>query len=126
MVTNKNKIFYFYLGCWEVKKSHSENCLPKLEIQDGFSNFSGFYKIVGSISRDYKFNFDFASICTREEPRTEKPIYFTPEAEYGVIREAVSQKLDRSLVNTSNKFWRDSTQTKYPTSTFHIGDSIRY
>ena len=43
---------------------------------------------------------------------------FNPEAEDEVIREAVSHKLDRSLVKTSNKVWIDSTQNKAPTSPF--------
>ena len=51
---------------------------------------------------------------------------FTPGFEDDVIREAVSHKLDRALVNPSNKVWGDSTQTKTPTSPFHIGDSLRY
>ena len=49
---------------------------------------------------------------------------FNTEAEYEVISEAVSQKVYISLVKPSNKVWRDSTQTKAPTSTFQIGDSI--
>ena len=40
--------------------------------------------------------------------------------------EAVSQKLDRTLVNPPKKFWRYSTQTKYPTSSLQIGESLRY
>ena len=51
---------------------------------------------------------------------------FTPEDEDEVIREAVSQKLDRPLVNPSNNFWRDSPQTKNPTSPFHVGESLRH
>ena len=51
---------------------------------------------------------------------------FTPEAENEVIREAVSHKLHIPLVNPSNKVLRDSTQSKYPTSPFQIGESIRY
>ena len=51
---------------------------------------------------------------------------FNPEAEDEVIREAVSQKLDISLVKPREKVWRDSTQTKAPTSPFHIGDSLIY
>ena len=39
-------------------------------------------------------------------------MYFTLEEDYEVIREAVLHKLDRPLVNPSNKVWRDSTQTK--------------
>ena len=51
---------------------------------------------------------------------------FTPEVEDKVIRDEVSNKLDRPIVNPSNKFWRDSTQTKTKTSSFQIGDSPRY
>ena len=51
-------------------------------------------------------------------------MYFTPEAKNEVIRETVSHKSDRTIVNPSNKFWRDSTQTKNPTSTFQIVDSL--
>ena len=51
---------------------------------------------------------------------------FTPEVEYEVISEAVSQTLYITLVNLSNKVWRDSTQTKTPTSPFQIDDHIRY
>ena len=50
---------------------------------------------------------------------------FTPEVEYEVISEAVSQTLYITLVNLSNKVWRDSTQTKTPTSPFQIGDSLK-
>ena len=35
-------------------------------------------------------------------------------------------KLNRPLVYPSNRFWRDSTQTKNQTSTFQIGDSLIY
>ena len=48
------------------------------------------------------------------------------EAEDKVIRDSVSQKLDRPLVKPSNKVWRDSTQNKAPTSPLHIGDSLIY
>ena len=51
---------------------------------------------------------------------------FNTEAEYEVISEAVSQKVYISLVKPSNKVWRDSTQTKAPTSPFHICDSLIY
>ena len=51
---------------------------------------------------------------------------FNPETEGEVIRDAVSHKLNRHLVNPPNKFCRDSTQTKAPTSSFQIGDSIIY
>ena len=49
---------------------------------------------MGSISRYYTFNFAFASICKKVEPRTGKPKGFTPEVEDEVIRETVSHKLD--------------------------------
>ena len=51
---------------------------------------------------------------------------FTPEFEYEVIREEFSHKLYRNLVNSSNKVWRESAQTKNPTSPFQIGDYIGY
>ena len=51
---------------------------------------------------------------------------FNQEAEGGVIREAVSHKLDIPLVNPSKNVWRDSTQTKVPNSPFQVGDSLRY
>ena len=47
---------------------------------------------------------------------------FKPEVEDEVIMEAVSHKLDITIVNEKNKFRRDSTQTKTPTSPFQIGD----
>ena len=53
-------------------------------------------------------------------------MYFTPEVEYEVISDEVSQKLDRTIVNPRNKVWRDSTQIKTPTSPFKISDSLRY
>ena len=37
---------------------------------------------------------------------------FTPEVEDEVIKEAVSHKIDRTLFNSPNKVWRDSTQYK--------------
>ena len=79
-----------------------------------------------SISIDSTFNFDFASIFTKEGPRTSKTINFKPEAEDEVIRESVSHKLDRHLVNPSNKVWRDSPKIRTPTSPFRIGDYLRY
>ena len=51
---------------------------------------------------------------------------FTPEVEDEVILYAVSHKLDINLVNAPNKVWRDSTQTRTPTSPFQIGDSLIY
>ena len=50
---------------------------------------------------------------------------FTTYAEYDVIMDVVSQKLDRPLANQSNKVWRDSTQYKTPTSPFQIGYYLR-
>ena len=54
-----------------------------------------------------------------------KPMDFTPGVEDEVIREAVSHKLYRNLINPSNKVWRDSTQTKTPNSPLQVGDSLR-
>ena len=51
---------------------------------------------------------------------------FTPEVEDEVIRNSVSHRLDRPLVNPSNEVWRDSTQTQNPNPTFRIRDSLRY
>ena len=51
---------------------------------------------------------------------------FNPEAEDEIITKAVSQKLYRPLVSLSNKVWIESTQTKFSTSPFQIGDSIIY
>ena len=70
--------------------------------------------------------FDFSPVSTREETITGKPMNFTPEAEYEVIRDSVSQKIDIFLVNTSNNFSRDSTQYKTPTPPLKIGDSFIY
>ena len=50
---------------------------------------------------------------------------FIPEVEDEVIRDEVSHKLDRPIVNKSNKVWKDSTQPKTSTSPFKIGDSLR-
>ena len=80
---------------------------------------------MGSFSIYFTFNFAFESICTREDERTGNPINFIPEAEDEVIREAISHKLDRPLVNPLNRFLMDSTQTKTPNSTFHISDFLR-
>ena len=49
---------------------------------------------------------------------------FTQDVEDEVIMEAVSQKLDRTLVNPRNKVWRDSMKTKNPTYNFQIGNSL--
>ena len=91
-------------------------------MQAGFSKFSGLFNRVGSISRVSTFNF----VCTKEEPITDKPMDFTPEDEDKVIREVVSYKLDRHIVNPSKNVWRESTQTKAPSSPLQIGDSLRY
>ena len=48
---------------------------------------------------------------------------FTPEYKDEGIKEEVSHK--GPLFNPPKTFWRYSTQTKAPTSTFHIGDSLR-
>ena len=45
---------------------------------------------------------------------------FIPEAVDEVIRKTVSHTLYIPLVNPSNKFWRESTQTKSPTSLFKL------
>ena len=52
-------------------------------------------------------------------------MYFTPEVDEEVIREAVLQKKDKPLVNLSNKFCRDSTQSKTPISFLQIGEYRR-
>ena len=79
-----------------------------------------------SISRYFTIKFAFDSICTREETRNVKPMDFNAILEDEVIRDAVSHKLDRPLVNSSNKVWRDSTKTKTPTLPFQIGYYLRY
>ena len=60
-----------------------------------------------------------------EDPRTGKQMDFTTETEDEVMREEVLQKLNRFLVNKSNKVWIDSTQSDAPTSPFQNGDSPR-
>ena len=61
-----------------------------------------------------------------EEPRTGKPIYFTPEADDELIREAVSNKLDRYLVNTQKEsLERLNSKQKY-NLTHSDFDSLRY
>ena len=57
---------------------------------------------------------------------TGKTMDFTLDVEYEVIREAVSHKLDRHLINPSNKVFRDSTQTKTPNSPIQVGESLSY
>ena len=127
-VRTKKEYYIFTWGFVKYKRTiaHSENCLPELEIKAGYSKFSGFFKSVGSISIDSTFNFEFASICTRENPISGKPMDFTPEVEYGFNRDELSHTLDRPLVNPPSKFWRDSTQTKIITTTFQIDDSLRF
>ena len=73
--------------------------LPQWEGQAGFSKFSGFCNIVGSISRYSTFNFAFAYIYKREDPRTDKPMDFIRKVEDEVIMDALSHKLDRPLIN---------------------------
>ena len=51
---------------------------------------------------------------------------FTPEVEYGVIREVVSHKIERPLLNPSNKFWIKSTLSITPNSHLQTGDSLIY
>ena len=114
------------MGKYKKTIAHSEKFIPGLEIQTGFSNFSWFYKRVGSISRYSTSNFLFTSICTKEKPITGKKMDFTLEADDEVIRESVSHKFDRLPINSSNKVCKESNQTKAPNSPFQIGDSLRY
>ena len=62
----------------------------------------------------------------RDESRTGKPIYFTAWVEDEVIRYVLPHKLDRPIVNPSNKIWEYSTQNETPTSPFHIGGYLKY
>ena len=80
-VLTKRKYYFFTwdFGWYKKTIAYSENFLPELEIQAGFSKFSGFSKRVASISRYSKFNFSFAYICAREDPITGMPMDFTPE-----------------------------------------------
>ena len=126
LIKIKYYIFTQYFRRYKNTIADSENCLTELEIQAGFSKFAQFCKRVGSILIYFIFNFLFVSIFTRGDLRTGRPMDFTPEVEDEFISEAVSQKLDRPLVNPPNKVWRDSTQTKNPPSPFHIGVSLRY
>ena len=57
-----------------------------------------------SISIYSTSNFNFSYISIREETISGKPMDFTPEVEDEVIRNLLSQKLDKTLVNPSNKF----------------------
>ena len=51
---------------------------------------------------------------------------FIPEVEDEFIRESVTHKLDRPLINISNKVCRDSTQSKTQNSHLQISDSLRH
>ena len=86
----KYSIFTWDFGKYKNTIAHSEKCCPELDIHTGFSKFARFYKRVEYISKDYTFYFSFASIFTKKDPSTDKPIYFTPYAEYEVIRKEVS------------------------------------
>ena len=95
-----------------VSMDNSENYLPELDIQAGFSKFVGFCNRVGYISRYSIFNFSIEYICKMKDTIAGNPMDSTPESEYKFIREAVSKKLDRHILNPSNKVWRDSIQIK--------------
>ena len=60
----------------------------------------------------FNFNFVFASIKTQEDPRTVNTLDFIPEVESEVIKDSALHMLERSLVYTSNKVFRDSKQSK--------------
>ena len=61
-----------------------------------------------------------------DDPITGKPIYFTPEADDEIIRDAVSNKLDRSLVNTQKEsLKRLNSKQKYNLTQSDF-DSLRY
>ena len=85
MNTLQKSIFTWGLGKYKKTTAHTENCLPELDIQAGFSKFVGFFKRVGSISIHYTFIVAFASIYTNGEPITAKTMNFTPESEDEVI-----------------------------------------
>ena len=51
---------------------------------------------------------------------------FTPKSEDEVIRESVSHKLDRHLINPSKKVCRYLIRTKSAASTFHNSDYLKY
>ena len=118
--------FTWDFGKYKYIIAYSESYTLELDTQASFSKFSKKFKIVRQISRYSTFIFYFACICTREEPRKGKQTDFPPEDKYEVIRKSVSNQLDINMVNPSHKVWRDSTQTKTPTSPLHIGDSVRY
>ena len=114
MGTNKNELLYFYLGFWYVQKDNSS--LRKLSsiIRDPSWILQVFWILQESgVNLIYStFNFVFESILTKEESRTDKPMDFTPEDEDEVIREAVSQKLDRPLVSPRKKFGETQIKLK--------------
>ena len=76
----KYSIFTWYFRKYKKTISHSETFLPGLDIQDGVSKFSIFFKRVVYNSRCSTFNFSLDSIFKKEDQITGKPIYFTPEA----------------------------------------------
>ena len=53
--------------------------MPELEIQSDFGKLSGFCKRLIFISKYSTISFTFSYIGTKEEPRTVKPMDFTPE-----------------------------------------------
>ena len=87
----------------------------KIFTENILSKFAGFYKRVGLISRYSIFNFAFTSITTNEEPRTGKPVDFTPEIKDVVVWYTVSHILKRPMVKPPKNAWRDSTQSKSAT-----------
>ena len=106
--------------------SHSEHCLPELEIQSGFRKFARFFKLARSTSRYSILNFSFTSIRTKEYTITVNTMHFTTEVEDEDVWGVVSHRLYRTLLNPPNKVWRVSTQSKTTNSHFQIGDSITY
>ena len=128
LVLKKVNIIYFTWYFGKYKKTNSSLRKVSFMVIDPIWIYQmfWFFNRVGSISRDPTFNFSFVAICTRKEPITGYPTDFNTDVDDEVIMEEVSHRLDITIVNPSNKFSRDSNQTKTPTSTFHIGDSLRY
>ena len=60
-----------------------------------------------------------------EEPRNGKKMDLVTDVEDEVLREELSHKLYIPLFHTSNKVWKDSTQTKNPISPFQISEYLR-
>ena len=92
--------FTIFLGVLVITKR--EYLTYKIVLQNYRSNLDlaslwGFCKRVGSIPMSSTFNCSFVYIFTQGAPSTS----FTTEAEDEVIRQAVSQKLDRPLLNPS-------------------------